>query len=159
QDLPVLWGRREQKLIRGRTRPDPAGRVNREQVYGERIRPRVLWERSILPADAELLCNVRRQDAPEVLGLGLELAVLDGPLLERPDARDAVVRLPENALPQQANRDKQQRCADEGDQQLRPDVGRQARDAPDERVTDPSPPLPGDPRVPFLGQDLRLPRR
>ena len=35
-----------------------------------------------------------------MLGLGLELAVLDGPLLERPDARDAVVRLPENALPQ-----------------------------------------------------------
>ena len=33
-------------------------------------------------------------------GLSLELAVLDGPLLERPYARDAVVRLPENALPQ-----------------------------------------------------------
>jgi hypothetical protein len=40
-----------------------------------------------------------------VLGLGLELAVLDGPLLERPDARDAVVRLPEHELPQQADRD------------------------------------------------------
>ena len=86
-----------------------------------------------------------------MLGLGLELAVLDGPLLERPDARDAVVRLAEHELPQQADRDEQQGRADERDQQLRPNVDRQAGDGPDERIADPSPPLPGDPRLLLLG--------
>ena len=85
-----------------------------------------------------------------MLGLGLELAVLNGPLLERPDARDAVVRLAEHARAQQSDRDQQQCGADERDQQLRPNVGRQARDGPDDRVADPSPPLPGDPGLLLL---------
>ena len=91
-----------------------------------------------------------------MLGLGLELAVLDGPLLERPDARDAVVRLPEHALPQQTDSDKQQRRANERDQQLRPNLYRQARDDADERIADRVAAPPERPATPAPGQGLRF---
>ena len=67
----------------------------------------------------------------------LELAVRDGPPLERPEAPDAIVRLPEDELSEQAHRDEQQRRADERDQQLRPNLDRQAGDGADERIVDP----------------------
>ncbi len=66
--------------------------------------------------------------------IALELAVREGAFLERPEAPDPVVRLPEHALAEQTDRDEQQGGADERDEQLRVDLGRQAADGSDERI-------------------------
>ena len=155
QDLLVLRRRCEEELIRGGMRSDSLGCVERQQVHEERVLAADLPGPCLWPDEVELLRDVHRQDAPKVPGLGLELAVLDGALLERPDARDSVVRLPEHALPQQSDSDKQQRRANERDQQLRSNLCRQARDNADERITDRSPPLLSDPRLLLPSQGLR----
>ena len=55
-------------------------------------------------------------------GVALELAVRDGPFLERPERLHAVVRLPEHAQPEHADRDDEQGRADERDEQLGVDL-------------------------------------
>ena len=58
--------------------------------------------------------------------VALEPAVGEGSLLEHPEPPDPFVRLAEDAQPEQADRDDQDRGADERDEQLRADLGRQA---------------------------------
>jgi hypothetical protein len=64
----------------------------------------------------------------------LELAVGEGSLLERTEATDPVVRLPEDAEPEQADRDEQHRRAHEREQELGTHRGRLAADTSDERI-------------------------
>ena len=80
-----------------------------------------------------------------MLGVTLELAVRNGSLLQGPDAPDPVVRLPEHAEPEQADRDEQHRGAHERDQQLGVDLGRQTADG---RTSGSEPPLRGRRRSP-----------
>ena len=67
-------------------------------------------------------------------GVAPELAVGKGPLLERPEGLDPLVRLPEEAKPEHADADDEQGSAHEGDEQLDVDAGGQAADRPDERI-------------------------
>ena len=139
--------------------PIRLGRVDREQSTASEYLPRICGGatsgQTVLKSVATFTVRTFRR----YLACAWSWLYCDGPFLEGPDTRDAVVRLPEHDLAQQADRDQQQGCADERDQQLRPNVDRQARDELDERVADPSPPLPGGPRLLLLDQDLRLPRR
>ncbi len=155
QYLQVLGRWRESESIRGRQRRDPIGRIRREQIHGEREHPATFGRRQIRPDLVQIGPAVGPQDGPEMVRRRLEPAVLDSALLERPDARDAIVRLSEHELAEQADGDEQQGRADESDLQLRPNLHRYAGDALDERIPDPSPSLPGDPRLALLGQDLR----
>ena len=109
--------------------------------------------------DVEVVCDVLPPGRTKVLGRrpGACRTRRLAPGAAR--ARDAVVRLAENELPEQAHRDEQQGRADERDQQLRPDLDRQAGDGPDERIAGPSPPVPRRPAALLLGQDLRPPGR
>jgi hypothetical protein len=76
-------------------------------------------------------------------GVALELAVREGSFLECPEPPHPVVRLSEDAQPEQADRDDQHGSADERDEQLGVDLGRQAADRADERIVAPAqrPPL------------------
>ena len=66
--------------------------------------------------------------------VALELAVREGSFLERSERGDAVVRQAQDAQPEQSDDDDQQRRANERDEQLGVDLGRQATDGTDERV-------------------------
>ena len=63
-----------------------------------------------------------------------ELAVREGSPLERAEGLDPVVGLPENAEPEHADDDDQERGSHEGDEQLRVDGNRQSADRADDRV-------------------------
>jgi hypothetical protein len=56
-------------------------------------------------------------------GIPLQLAVGHSPLLKSPQARNAIVRLPEDSLPEESNGDEQQGCAQQRDQELGRDLG------------------------------------
>ena len=58
--------------------------------------------------------------------VALEPAVCEGSLLKHPDPPDPFVRLAEDAQPEQADRDDEDRGPEERDEQLRADPGRQA---------------------------------
>ncbi len=67
-------------------------------------------------------------------GIAPELAVRKGSLLERAERLHPLVRQPEQSQPQNAEDDHEQGSADEGDEQLGVDAGRQPSHRPDERV-------------------------
>ncbi len=146
--LQVFRRRRESELIRAVSAATPLAASIREQIYGEREGPAKLGPRKIWPDHVQVGPAVRPQDIPEVPRRGLEPAVLDSPFLERPNARDAIVRLSEHELAKQADGDEQHGHADERDQELRPNLHGQAGDAPHERVADPSPPSRRRPAAP-----------
>ena len=67
-------------------------------------------------------------------GVAPELAVRERTLLERSQRLDPLVRLAEQAQPEHAEHDDEQRGADERDEQLGVHPGGHASDGPDERV-------------------------
>ena len=67
-------------------------------------------------------------------GVAPELAVGERPFLECPQGFDTLVRLPQQAEPEDADSDHEQRRAHEGDEQLEVNPRRQTGNRPDERV-------------------------
>ncbi len=78
--------------------------------------------------------GVLREEPTNVRGVALKLAVRGGSLLECPKPPHPVVRLPEDAQAEQADRDDQHGSAHERNEQLGVDLGRQAPDRADERI-------------------------
>ena len=152
KDVLIFWRRRESESIRGRARLEPLGLVHRDLIHGERERPACLGapsgQTTLKSGPAFSARTPRRYPAAAWI-----LLYSTARCLEKPNARDAIVRLAEHELAEQAHRDEQHGRADERDQELRPNLHRQAGNGPDEWIPDPSPPLPGDPRLLLLGQD------
>ena len=82
----------------------------------------------------------------------LELCVADRSLPERSQAHDAIIRLPEDELPEQSHRDEEQGRTDDRDQELRANRDRHPGDGTNDRIVDAAqrPPLVGDSRSPLV---------
>ena len=94
----ILRGRREEQLIRGRPGLDEANRGSRVSVD----RFLVLHAPDPRPDVAEAPSRVLRHELAEVPHVPLELSVADRSLPKRSETPDAIVRLPEDALPEQS---------------------------------------------------------
>ena len=104
KDAPVLGGRHEAETVgEGRGR-DPRERARDRLVDGDLARAR---DRSDPPGVdlVEVPSDVLREQQANVAGVALELAVREGSLLERSERLHPLVRLAEDAQPEQADRD------------------------------------------------------
>ena len=110
----------------------------------------------------EVRPGILDEEQAECLRVALELAVREGSLLERSEPRRSVVRLAEDTQPEQADGDDEHGGADERDEQLRVDLGRQAADPADEsvvaRVRQPSLCRP-EPLAPAVAEPRTRPQR
>ena len=106
--------------------------VNHEQVHGYGIRgvSRIRFR----PDLVEVIPRVLGEEGADVPGVALELTVHERTIPQRPEIPHAVVRLPEYAQAEHSHCEEQHGRADERDEQLGVDLGRQAADGSDERI-------------------------
>ena len=134
--VSILKGRREAQLIRCRPRLDEASHGPRVSIDRFRVLPSL----DLRPNLEEIPRHVLRQELAKIQDLLPELSVGGRPLLDLPEAHDAIVRLPEDELSEQSHRNEEHRRADERDQELRANRDRQTGDGADERIVDASQP-------------------
>ena len=138
KEVLVFGGRYEAEAVDAGRGADPGKQVHDSEVYGN---SGCCSATSRVPAGVDLvvlLPDVLCEEHANMRRVALELAVREGSFLEWPEPPHPVVRLPENAQPEQADRDDQHGSAHERDEELGVDLGRHAADRADERIVAPT---------------------